>query len=459
MNLRSAGRYVGAILGPALVAWALLGWRDDLSQAIVAFALLVPVVASAWLGGLGPGVTAAAVGAALFNLGFLEPYGNFSLERPEYEVVFVGFLAIAGTISAFVGRARDRAAAAEAREQEVRLLLDVSRELVLAPERPEGLGPVASRAAQRLGFEGAELLSPDDDPGEGAPLIVPLRVGEETLGLLRLRGQPAGFTEREHRVLTAFADQLALAMQADRLERTLREAEVHRRTDGLRRALLAAASHELKSPIAAITTSVTDVLEQGREVDPDYVAEVLEDVRTSTGRLEQLVTNLLDMSRIEAGTLVAKAEPVDLAERAEAAADGVGRRWPGAEVETDVPPDASFVRGDPVFVERILVNLVENAVRASRTSSDPRVEIVARSHGAQVVVAVRDHGPGLGDGDRDLLFTPFYRLEERSPWLGAGLGLAICRGFTTAMDGSIAATETPGGGTTIVVRLPALEAT
>jgi two-component system, OmpR family, sensor histidine kinase KdpD len=451
--------YVVAIVGPVLVALALIPSRVGLSHAIVAFALLAPVVAAAWLGGLGPGITAAVVGGGLFNLGFLPPYGTFTLERPEYVVVFLGFLAVAIAVSVLVGRARDRAAAAEAREAEVRLLLDVSRELVLAPERPDGLAPVASRAAARLGFAGAELLGADADPGDdAAALVMPLRVGDEQLGTLKLRGVPAVLTDREHRVLVAFADQLALALQADRLERTLREAEVHRRTDGLRRALLAAASHELKSPIAAITTAVTDVLEQGSDLDPAYVTEVLEDVRASTARLEQLVSNLLDMSRIEAGSLASRVEPVDLSECAESAADGVTRRWPGAVVRTDVATDASFVRGDPVFVDRILVNLVENAVRASRGSPNPDVEVTARGHGDQVVLAVRDHGPGLGEQDRALLFTPFYRLEERSPWLGAGLGLAICKGFAEAMGGTIAATETPGGGATLVLRLPRVAA-
>jgi two-component system sensor histidine kinase KdpD len=438
------------------VAVAMMPSRAGLDRTIVAFALLGPVVAAAWIGGLAPGIAAAAVGSACFNLLFLPPYGTLDLERPEYVVVFVGFLAIAGTVSALVGRARDRAAAAEAREVEVRLLFDLSRELALTPGSPEGFAPMLARVGRRLGFAGASLATSAGPPAGEDDRRFALRIGEEHLGTLVFAGERGPLSGWEESAIRTFVDQLALAVQADRLERTLREAEVHRRTDGLRRALLAAASHELKSPVAAITTAVTDVLDQGTDVDPSYVTEVLEDVRASTGRLEQLITNLLDMSRIEAGTLVARADPVDLAGLAEAAAAGVARRWPGAEVRTDIHGDATFVRGDPIFVERILVNLAENAVRASRSSSNPRVEIAARAKGDQIVLAVRDHGPGLGAHDRDLLFTPFYRLEERSPWLGAGLGLAICKGFAEAMSGTIAATETPGGGTTIVVRLPGL---
>jgi two-component system sensor histidine kinase KdpD len=455
VQVRSILRYAIAVAAPALVALALLPARDDLNHSIVAFALLAPVVLVAWVGGLGPGVLAAVVGAALFNFLFLPPYGTFTLERAEYVVVFVGFLAIAGMVSALVGRARDRAAAAEAREAEVRMLFDVSRELALAPERPEGLGPVVERAAHRMGFTSAELLPADGAEPAADALTVPLRAGEETIAMLQIRGPRLTLTPPEHRVLMTFADQLALALQADRLEATLREAEVYRRTDALRRTMLAAVSHELKSPLAAITTSVTDAIDQGPGVDPAYVAEVLADVRASTARLEQLITNLLDMSRIESGTLVPHRQAVDLAEQVDAAAAAVSGRWPEAAIRVEVPRDLPLVEADPMFLERVLVNLLENAARATQAEDDRRIEVSATLDGDAVAIEVRDHGPGLGPGDHESLFTPFYRLGERSPRFGTGLGLAISRGFLTAMGGAIeAAATTDGRGAAFVVRLP-----
>jgi two-component system sensor histidine kinase KdpD len=256
----------------------------------------------------------------------------------------------------------------------------------------------------------------------------------------------------ETRVVRTFADEVALVVRAERLQGELREAEDYRRTEDVRQAMLAAASHELKSPVAAITASVTDVL--GREGFDEAVArEVLEDVRASTGRLEQLITNLLDMSRIESGTLVAHDEVVALDEVVTRAVDGVRDRWPGVAIELGLASDAGVVRGDHVFVDRVVTNLLENAARAVRSAADRRIEVRAERIGEDVEVAVADHGPGLAFGDQQSLFTPFYRLREGSPRLSAGLGLAICKGFVSAMGGEIRAIDTPGGGTTIAFRL------
>lgn len=453
-RLRASIAYFVAVAGTAVLALLLLWKREELNHTIIAFAFLVPVVAASWLGGLGPGLVASVIGSALFNLGFLPPYGTFSLERGEYVVVLVGFTLIASLISVLVGRARERAQAAEDREREVRLLFELSRELALAPERPEGLGPALARAAERLGYVGAHLIPAGEAVPVGGATELPLAVGDERLGTLLLVGDRAPLAPSESRVLRLFADQLALALQADRLERTLREAEVYRRTDGLRRALLAAASHELKSPVAAITTAVTDVLDLGDEADPAYVADVLVDVRTSTSRLEELITNLLDMSRIEAGVLVAAATPLDLVDLVQGAASSVARRWPAADIHVDVVPDAAFIRADPVLLERVAVNLLDNAAREVRGQSDQRIDVSATRENGDVVVRIVDQGSGLSEADAEMLFTPFYRLEERDPRLGAGLGLAICKGFVAAMGGEIWVERQVGDGATIAFRLP-----
>jgi two-component system sensor histidine kinase KdpD len=440
--------YVIAILGSGVVAILMLPWRD-LTHTLVAFALLAPVVAASWLGGVTPGIVAAIVSSALFNALFLPPYDTFDLERPEYVVVFFGFLATSLLISWLVGVARDRAVAAQEREAEVRLLFDVSH--VLVAQRSEGLPAALGRAAERLGFVLATVREAPPEPSE---LAFPLRVGDALLGWLVLGGDRPPLSAAETRVVRTFADEVALVVQGERLAAELREAELYRRTEDVRQAMLAAASHELKSPVAAITASVTDVLSRARFDEP-VAREVLEDVRTSAGRLEQLITNLLDMSRIESGTLVARDETVLLEEVIVDAIDGVRRRWPGVTIEVVVPDTAPAVRGDPVFVDRIVTNLAENAARAVRGAADRRIEVLVEPVGDAAEVRVVDHGPGLAFGDLEMLFTPFYRLREGSSRLAAGLGLAICKGFVEAMGGEIRASDTPGGGTTITFRLPA----
>jgi two-component system sensor histidine kinase KdpD len=192
------------------------------------------------------------------------------------------------------------------------------------------------------------------------------------------------------------------------------------------------------------------VLDRDR-FDEAVARDVLADVRTSTRRLEVLITNLLDMSRIEGGTLLARNEVVLLGEVVASAVEGVVERWPGATFDIAIDDDADIVRGDPVFVDRIVTNLAENAARAVRTGPDRMIEIRAQRFGERVDVQLVDHGPGLAFGDQERIFTPFYRLREGS--MSAGLGLAICKGFVEAMGGSIAASDTTGGGTTITFTL------
>lgn len=451
---RVRGAYVLAALGPVAVSGALLSFRDGLSHALVAFALLVPVIGAAWLGGMGPGILGAVVGSALFNYVFIPPYGTFSVERAEYVVVLLAFAALASLISVLVARAQERAEAAEAREAEVRLLYELSRDFAAGTARGDGLAVMLNALAERFRFVSALVRPPgEEDPSDAALPQLPLAVGGDLFGTLVLVGDRPPLSETETRVLRTFADQLALSLQALRLEEVAREAEVFRRTDTLRRSLLAAASHELKSPVAAITAAVTDVLDRGSAASPAEVADVLEDVRASTGRLEQLITNLLDMSRIESGKLVARSRSVDLGETVPPAAAGVASRWPGVEIVASVP-EGTVVRGDPVFLERLVTNLLENGARAVRGGSDRRIEVAVARAETDVIVRVADHGPGLAAEDREMLFTPFYRLEDRSPRLGAGLGLAICKGFVEAMQGSIWTEETPGGGATFAFRLP-----
>ncbi len=444
-QLRAA--YLVATLGSLAIAAVLLPFREGQSHTLVAFLFLVPVIAASWLGGAVPGIAAAVASSAAFNVGFLPPYGTFSFERTEYLVAFLAFLTMSVVISWLVGVARERAIAAEDREAEVRLLFDLSH--VLVSERAEGLTAALARVAERLGFVMASVREPANAHDE---MAFPLRVGDTLVGTLVFVGDRHPLSAAETRVLRTFADEVALVLQQERLESDLRDAELYRRTDAMRQTLLATASHELKSPVAAITASVTDLLARD-QLDPTVVRDVLEDVRTSTGRLEQLIVNLLDLSRIESGALVARDEVVDLDDLLGPAIDGVRGRWPDIQVTVDLADDAALVRGDAVLIERVLTNLLENAARAVRASANRAVGVQGSRADGAVTISVIDHGPGLQFGDQRVVFTPFYRLEERSTPLGAGLGLAISKGFVTAMGGEIWATDTPGGGATFGFRL------
>ena len=269
------------------------------------------------------------------------------------------------------------------------------------------------------------------------------------MGLLVLRGERDAPTPAESRILRAFGDQLALVLERDRLLRAATGAEVYRQTERLRQTLLAAVSHDLRSPLAAIKANVTDLLDAEVRRTDEEQREVLEEIDSEAERLNALIANLLDMSRIEAGVLHAHLENVDLGDAVATSVGNIARVWPTARIRTRIE-EGDVVRVDRVFLDRVMTNLLDNAVRAGNgTSSD--VEVTARSTDGRVTIRVIDHGRGLPPDAREALFHPFYDLDQRNPRLGPGLGLAIAKGFVVAMDGEIWVEETPGGGATFAI--------
>ena len=200
-------------------------------------------------------------------------------------------------------------------------------------------------------------------------------------------------SEAESRILRALGDQLALVLERDRLLRTATDAEVYRQTERLRQTLLAAVSHDLRSPLAAIKASVSDLLEEGVTRSPDQQREALEAIDSESDRLNALIANLLDMSRIEAGVLRARVETVDLTDAVATSARNVGRVWPELTVRDRVE-DGVMVRADPVFLDRVLTNLLDNAARSAKAAASD-VEVTSKQTDGRVTIRVIDHGRGI----------------------------------------------------------------
>ena len=473
--------YLIAIVGNAALTVVLIPFRPDLTPLSKGFGFLCVVTAAAAVGGLGPGIAASVLGFVLFNFYFLPPYGTFAIGRVEHVVVLFVFLGLSVLISVLLARASDRARAAEERESELRTLQELSAELVGQAPGPDAYGSMLTALLERFRFDAAALFTRDErgagglreevtigaaagslqprwEPGEPGrpPERLPLTVGGRSLGLIVIRGDRPPLSPAESRVLRAFCDQCALVLERDRLLRSATQAEVYRRSDDLRRALLAAVSHDLRTPLAVIKTSVTDLLEPGIPRTEEGEREALEAIDREADRLNALIANLLDMSRIEAGVLKANFAPVDPVEIVVACAETIRARWPSARVEIVADPSAGLVRADPMFLERTTTNLLENAAKvATEATAHDVVATVARV-ADRVTVRVTDHGPGVPEHLRQQLFHPFFRLSERTPRLGAGLGLAIAKGFLSLMDGEIWFEETPGGGATLAFSLPAV---
>jgi two-component system sensor histidine kinase KdpD len=478
---RQFAGYAVAVLGTAALTLSLLPVRNDITPLSKGFGFLVVVVGAAAVGGLWPGLVASVLGFLTFNYYFLPPYDTFIIGRGEYVVVLFVFLGLSILISALLARATERAQAAEAHEAELRALQSLSAELVALVPGPDSYGTVLPRVLQVFGFSAGAICTQDPTardlreqvcvgarPGELTPSSAPsgpdgrverfpLSVGGRNLGLLIARGRRPPLTREESRVMRAFCDQLALVLERDRLLRAATEAEVYRQSDHLRRSLLAAVSHDLRSPLAAIKASVTDLLDDEATHDADQSKEALQSIEKETDRLASLIANLLDMSRIEGGVLKPRVQTVDLVEILAAAADRVRHEWPSVEIRINMSDQASTAKADPIFVDRVAANLLDNAGKAASGSGHRVVEIEGRPTDGRTTVRVIDHGKGVPLALREQLFYPFYQMNQRHPRLGTGLGLAISKGFLTLMNGEIWIEDTPGGGATFAFSLPAAE--
>jgi two-component system sensor histidine kinase KdpD len=480
-HLRAIG-YLIAVAGPAAVVLMFLPFRDTLQPLTIGFTFLIVVVAAAIVGRLGPGLLAAVVSFLTFNFFFLPPYDSFVIARGEHVVALVVFLALSVLISSLYSRAVERAEVAEAKERELQMLQELSRDLVVRGPGEEAYGALLGDVVARFGFDaGALFVSAAEgggldervvvgapagsitpswnpaDPGR-APERLPLSVGNRTLGLIVLTGSRPTLDPAEVRVLRAVCDQLALVLERDRLLRAATDAEILRQTETARRTMLAAVSHDLRSPLAAIKASVTDLLDPAVERSTADRAAVLHVVDSEADRLDALVANLLDLSRIEAGVVQVRLEHVDLAETVTAEVDAAALRWPNVHIAMAIDDGHEVAVADPVFFPRVVSNLLDNAARSAAAAGSPSVEIEIgpTDHGqrrAQVAVKVVDHGAGLTSSERTQLFLPFARLDERTTKLGSGLGLAIARGFVDLMGGEIWLEDTPGGGATFAFSL------
>jgi two-component system, OmpR family, sensor histidine kinase KdpD len=474
---RRVAGYVVGIVGVSAMTLSLLPFRDDLQPLSKGFGYLAVVVAAAAVGGLGPGILASVLGFLAFNVFFLPPYNTLAIGRPEYVVVLFVYLGLSVLISALLARATDRAEAAEAREAELRILQELSADLVTSLPGRDTYAHMLHRLIRLFGFDAGSLhfherlfgeaaepvtvgtnepLDPHWDPAAPgrAPERLPLTVGGRTLGLIVLRGDRPPLSPPESRVLRAFCDQMALILEDERLLRAATQAEVYRQTEEVRRSLLAAVSHDLRSPLAAIKASASDLLDRDVTRSPEAEREALLAINDQADRLNALVTNLLDMSRIEAGMLRARTQTIDLDETLTAAVDRVREQRPSLRLRLSIAPDATLVDADPVFFERVISNLLENAVAATTQAGADAFEVDVRRSGDEVVIRVVDHGAGVPANIRELLFYPFYSLERRGARLGTGLGLAICKGLLAVMGGEIWIEDTPGGGATFACSLP-----
>jgi two-component system sensor histidine kinase KdpD len=366
-------------------------------------------------------------------------------------VVFAVYVGPGLRVSDLASRARRRAREAEQREREAALLAELSTTLLR--------GATVERELERIGDSIARLLQvPWARIELGAPRSsrrgedsTELRAGDRSIGTLHL---PAGALRDPGalaRFVPALASVLGFALDRERLEHEALEAEALRRSDGLKTALLRSVSHDLRSPLTAIRAALEGLESPGLDLRKQQRAALVQTALVEAERLDRMVRNLLDLSRLEAGAARPEQRLTTVESLVERALSQIP--VPDRRIDVTVPADLPLVRVDAAQLERALANLIDNALKFS--PPDSRVGVHVESRDGEVLVRVVDRGPGLGPTEDVAIFEPFHRGSAARGRGGTGLGLAIARGFVDANGGRVWSEATPGGGAAFVVAVPA----
>jgi two-component system sensor histidine kinase KdpD len=443
-----------AIAGLALATWPLILLRSTSSipSDVLVYQLLIVIVAL--VGGIWPALVAALGAGFLLDFFFVSPLYTIRITQPTHLFALVIFLLVACLVSFVVDQAARRSKAAAHSAAEAEVLATVASGVLggsdaitaLVDELREAFGmsrvtldengtTVYSSAAA----DAVETRAPDAEHGSTR-----IELGD-TAGLT-LVGGPLAASDR--RILGAFVSQLRSALERRRLAEEMRPLAA---ADRMRSALLAAVGHDLRRPLAAATAAVTSL--RSHEVtlsEPDR-DELLETADESLSSLANLVTDLLDVSRLQAGVLGVTLEPVAIDELVGDALEELGLGTGAVSLELARTPAVS---ADAALLKRVLVNLLANALRFSPVGAPPMV--ATTQAGDRVRIRIVDSGPGIPESRREEVFLPFQRLGDTDNSAGVGLGLALAKGFVEGMDGTLSAEDTPGGGLTKVIELEAL---
>jgi two-component system, OmpR family, sensor histidine kinase KdpD len=416
----------------------------------VVYLVAVLLVSSFWGGWLG--VATALASALAFNFFHIPPTGRFTISEGENWVALAVFFIAALVASTLAERERIRTLEAQERRQEADLAAEMARLLLRGSSLDDALPVVSARMAQALELTSASIeLHPVD--GDARRIALPLGDGEARLGTLLLPAAiaPDVLARLQERIVPSLEAILGAAIERDALQREVVETSALRRSDVLKTALLRAVSHDLRSPLTAILTTV-GALESGPLSD-DERDELVADIGGEAQRLARLVDNLLDMSRLEGRTAEPRVEWCSVEEVIQVAIDELALA-PGTfalAIDADLP----LIRADAAQLERAFANLLENA---ARYSGGHPVSVRARAVGHRIMVRIVDRGPGVPPAEKARIFEPFYRGPSRSDLAnghrGSGLGLAIVRGFVEANGGRVWVESLPGQGSTFVVELP-----
>ncbi|MBL8103295.1 MAG: sensor histidine kinase KdpD [Anaerolineales bacterium] len=452
--------------------------------------LLAVVIAAIYLG-RGPAIVASMLGVLVFDFLFVVPYFTFAVSDTQYVLTFIGLFLVGLVISQLAARASEQAEAARQREAETAELYDLSRDLAssvnldailntlqkhleqnfgrtIAVLLPEADHLVVKTISENLHLGDEELAVADwvyrhaEPAGRNTSTLpaaqlryLPLRTSRGVMGVLGV-GKPESanndLSPSQRRLMEAFANQGAQAIERAQLEEQNRQIVLLQSAEKLQNALLNSISHDLRTPMVAITGALSALDENYMELDEAARNTLIENARSESERLNRLVGNLLNMTRIESGAIKLNLEPGDVQDLIGTALEQLGRRVGQNQIKVDVPANFPLVSMDFTLMVQVIVNLLENAVKYS--PNDSLIDIIASMHDTTVRLQIADRGAGIPFEDLSRVFDKFYRVQRPESVSGTGLGLSISKGIVEAHGGQIRALNRAGGGTILEVELP-----
>lgn len=492
---RPLRRYVQALalVGVATILNGFIAPNISPTNLIMVY-LLAVVIAAVYLG-RGPAVIASFFGVLAFDFFFVPPFLTFAVSDTEYLFTFFGLFVVGVVISQLTSRVREQADAARQRETETATLYSLSRDLAVASHQEDILQAIFNNVSQTFGrevavllpgaeiktvlvpYESSEGFNLDENEtavatwafqhgqsaGRGTDTLpaararyLPLRTARGVLGVMGIGAGEANryLSPEGNRLLDAFASLAALAIERAQLAEAAHDAQLLKATEKLQNALLNSISHDLRTPLVSITGALTSLQADGTNLDAATRVSLIENAHGEAARLNRLVDNLLDMTRLESGALTVNREPVDIEDLIGAALEALADRLDEYQVHVEVPRDLPLVPLDFGLMAQVLINLIDNAVKYSPPGSP--IEIRAQADHTNLEIKVADRGVGIPTDDLARVFDKFYRVQRPQSVSGTGMGLAICKGFVEAHGGKIWAENRAEGGTLIRLTLPRL---
>lgn len=470
--------FLGALIGTAIAP-----------VNIIIFYLLIVVMTALWWG-RGPAVTVSFLSILAFDYFLVFPRLSFAVADFQYVFTFIGFLIVGLVISALTSKTRQQAIKAQEKEAQATMLYRLSKDLAVTDSCDEALRTIRTNVEQifnchsaiflpagtgielssfDLEFPAEEhektiaewVLKNEKEAGRGTDTLpaakayyLPLKTSQGVFGVLGVffKKEKEGLDARENNLLNALASQAAVAIERIKLFELSHQVELARETEKLQTALLNSISHDLRTPLVSIVGALSSLLQDSSSFDGKMRKELLSGAYEEAGSLNRLVGNLLDMTRVEAGTLKINAKLCDLHDLVGASLHILKDKLEKREVRINIAPDVPEVAMDFTLMLRVFVNLVDNAGKYS--NPDMPIEITAELSGDKVTIRVKDQGFGIPEEDLMRIFDKFYRAVKPRQVTGTGLGLSICKGIVEAHGGRIFAENNSGKGATLTVILP-----